>query len=90
MVKIAQKDVCPDPDEKIVMQEPSKVGANIEKTVGKVLELITDPYLKDSRECKDRCFRLAGYKLSVPQNEANGQNNVGRCDEKGSKQYDSL
>ena len=31
--------------------------------------LITDPYLKGAREFRDRCFGLAGYILTVPQNE---------------------
>ena len=61
---MARKDVCPDPNEKTVMQEPSKLGANREQSrytpkdldsvsyVGKVMELITDPYMKDARECQ--------------------------------------
>ena len=57
-VTMDKKDVCPNPTEIVVMQEPSKLGSKIESSlykprendsssyVGKVLELISDPYNK--------------------------------------------
>ena len=82
LVKMPKADVCPDPDEPKILQEPSKLGATQEQKrykpknkdsstfVGKVLELITDPFEKiDTLQSKDRCFRLDGEILSLPQNE---------------------
>ena len=35
--------------------------------VGRVLELMTDPEKKNALEYKDRCFRLSGEIMTVPQ-----------------------
>ena len=35
----------------------------------KVWKLITDPIGKDALECKDRCYRLGGEIITIPQNE---------------------
>ena len=85
LVKMNKKDVCPDPSVATVMQEPSKLGGSREATrykpkhdgsssfVGKVLELISDPYSSSPLQLKDRCLRLAGAILTVPQNEIEEQ-----------------
>ena len=80
-VKMDKKDICPDPLTPAIRQEPSKLGGNrvatrykpkhdgVSSFVGKVLEVISDPYENNALECKDRCLRLSGTILTVPQNE---------------------
>ena len=77
----SKAEVCPDPNSKEKMQEPSKIAGQTEKKrykpkisknpsfVGKILELITDRYNKDAAECKDRCYRLNGEIMAHPQTE---------------------
>ena len=82
-IKKSKSDVCPDPDIKFLkMDEPSRMGADTESTrfkpsfteenptfIGKVLEIITDPYPKSYFEARDRCYRLAGEIMPIPQTE---------------------
>ena len=79
LVTRSQEEVCLD--SKQVMQEPSKLagqtGSNIYKPriegntsyVGQVLEMVTDIFDKGTSECKDRCLRLNGYMVAVPQTQ---------------------
>ena len=64
-VKMDKKDICPDPLTPAVRQEPSKLGGNRVATrykpkhdgassfVGKVLEVISDPYENNALEWDD-------------------------------------
>ena len=80
-VKLDKQDVCLDPDIQIKMQKRSKVKGKSEKKrftpnfdgkssyVGKVLEVVPDPYPKSAMDCKDRCYRLAGQIITLPQSK---------------------
>ena len=82
-IKMNKDDICPDPEYQEQVQEPSKLASKTVKNifrpkskdsdassyVGKILELMTDPVSKDALECKDRCFRLGGEIMTVPQTE---------------------
>ena len=70
---------CPDSNIKEEPQEPSKIGSKSTKLrykpifternssyVKKIIELISDPYLKRPLEAKDRWCRLAGELMNVP------------------------
>ena len=78
-VKLDKSEVCLDSDKHIKVQKRSTIGGKSKKKrfkpkfstkssfVGKILELITDPYSKTARDCKDRCFRLSGEIMTVPE-----------------------
>ena len=82
LTRISSSDVCPEPNKKNKMQEPSRLGKNSKKVrykptfvernpsrIGKVVEMISDPYPKTLDDAKDMCYRLAGDLLTVPQTE---------------------
>ena len=80
-IKLDKTDVCLDPNIDLIRQEPSKLGAKSEQKrfkpklkgsssyIGKVLEVIADPDHKSALDCMDRCYRLAGQILTIPQSE---------------------
>ena len=68
-IKKTKSEVCPDPNKQQKRQEPSKLGSKSRKTryklkftegnptfVGKVIEVISDPFLKSPLDSKDRCL----------------------------------
>ena len=79
-VQIDKSKVCIDPNNPLVMQEASKSAGNTNRKrfrpkpisnssfVGSVLEVITTPNTIDAADARDRCFRLNGVLMSIPQN----------------------
>ena len=75
-----KSDVCPDESKQAVMQKPKlSAGTNLKRRykpssnslglLGSILELITDPGDKTFDDAIDRCFRLNGELMTMPQNE---------------------
>ena len=82
IIKRPKSEICPEPKKKQEKQAPSRVGGKSTKLryrpnfteenpsfVGKTIEIISDPFAKSPLEAKDRCTRLAGEILTVPQND---------------------
>ena len=80
-IRLDKASVCPEKNVVVTQQEPSKLGTKSEQKrfkpklqgnssfIGKVLEVITDPDNKNAMDCKDRCYRLSGQILTIPENE---------------------
>ena len=86
ITKIPKSEICPDPNINQRKDEPSRLGGKTKKLrykpkrmeakstfIGKVIEIISDPYRISPLESKDRCYRLDGEILTVPQTEEEEQ-----------------
>ena len=82
LVTLDKSEVCPDPTKPSVAQKSSKsarksgngrfnpmVSFNYSTFIGSVLELMPDSDFKTTRDAQDRCFRLNGALMQLPQNE---------------------
>ena len=79
-----KSEVCPDTSKPSIRKKP-RVSSNVTKRrrfkprllrkslTDSVLEVITDPYKKTNEEARDRCFRLNGEMMRLPQNKEEDQ-----------------
>ena len=81
-VSMDKSEVCPDPAMPAAKQQPRPSAETRERKrfkpepaenalslAGSILELITDPDTKTLIDVQDRCFRLNGELVTVPQTE---------------------
>ena len=80
-LKMDSSEVCPDPNKPVTMQQPRIAASGADRRrfqpprrrkasyAGDIMELITDPDLKSNGDAENRCFRLNGELLTLPQNK---------------------
>ena len=80
-MKMDSSEVCPDPNKPVTMQQPRLTASGAARRrfqperrrrtsyAGDIMELLTDPDQKTYGDAENRCFRLNGELLTLPQNE---------------------
>ena len=80
-MKMDSSEVCPDPNKPVTMQQPRITASGADRRrfqpsrrrrtsyAGDIMELITDLDEKTNGDAENRCFRLNGELLTLPQNK---------------------